>query len=106
MPAQQTSKKAKGRKIGRNRKHQAQAYAAQMRDERNRKRKMRRHLRDHPQDAKGADAYVKQFGGKLYDWNLTGRGRKRNARWFAKFQAERRLLAKFEIPDSGVEKGP
>jgi hypothetical protein len=99
MPAQQTSKKAKGRKIGRNRKHQATVYSAQMRDERNRKRRMRRHLRSHPQDSKGADAYVKEFGGKLYDWGLTGRGRKRNDRWHAKFQAARRLLAKFEIPD-------
>jgi hypothetical protein len=102
MPAQQTAKKAKGRKIGRNRKHQATVYAAQMRDERNRKRRMRRHLRRNPQDTRGAEDYVKQFGGKLFDWGLDGHGRKLNERFLEKFQAQRRTLAKFRIDDLGV----
>lgn len=68
--------KAKGRKIGRNIKHQASVYAAMGRYERNRKRALRRHLRDHPFDMANAAIYTNRYG-KVADIGYSGRGRRR-----------------------------
>jgi len=61
MPAQQRQR-AKGRKIGRNKKHQAASYSAERRTEKNRKRRMRRHLRNHPADTATAAMFAQWYG--------------------------------------------
>lgn len=55
-------KSKKGRKIGRNKKHQAPAYRTQMRFERNRKRRWRRVLRDQPTNLQLRDRYAQEHG--------------------------------------------
>lgn len=61
MPQQQKAK-AKGRKIGRNKKHQATLYKSGDRWEKNRKRAMRRHLRDNPNDEAVRAEFEKRYG--------------------------------------------
>jgi hypothetical protein len=74
MPVQQKVK-AKGRKIGRNKKHQAALYKSGDRWEKNRKRAMRRHVRDNPLDADAAAQYEKRYG-KVQPLGLSARGKK------------------------------
>lgn len=77
---QQQKAKAKGRKIGRNKKHQATIYKQAMRLERNKKRKMRRHLQDHPDDVQGYKRYAEINGKPAADQiALTMRGLKRKS---------------------------
>lgn len=72
MPEQQRQR-AKGRKIGRNKKHQAQIYESTDRWERNRKRAMRRHLRDNPGDFSSAAIYEKRYGKLQIKYSSKGR---------------------------------
>lgn len=74
MPAQQKAR-AKGRKIGRNKKHQAAVYLATRRMEKNAKRRLRRHVRSNPGDASAARTYAKTFG-PVEPLGLSGRGQK------------------------------
>lgn len=70
------SLKQKGRKIGRNSKRgQATVYKAQGREERNRKRRMRRHLASNPFDKKGRERYSEEWGG-VQHIELNSKGRK------------------------------
>lgn len=78
MPAQQKAK-AKGRKIGRGIKHQCTIYKTSGRQESGRKRRMRRHLRNHPNDIDGIAFFEKEIG--KFDRNsLLSKGRKVLAR--------------------------
>lgn len=61
------------RKIGNN-KEACKAYKAAGRDERNRKRRMRRHLRDNPNDDAGRREFEKQFSGGV---GLSSRGKRK-----------------------------
>jgi len=72
--AEQQKARAKGRKIGRNKKHQATLYKSGGRFEKNRKRRMLRHLRANPNDEQNASFYRLEVG-KL-DAPPTSRGRK------------------------------
>lgn len=72
MPAQQ-KQKAKGRKIGRNKKHQAQIYESTDRWNKNRKRAMRRHLRSNPGDFSSAAIYEKRYGKIQIKYSNKGR---------------------------------
>jgi hypothetical protein len=74
MPQQQKAK-AKGRKIGRNKKHQATIYKSADRWETNRKRAMRRHLRANPSDTVTAAEFEKRYG-KVQSLGLSCRGKK------------------------------
>lgn len=55
-------KSKSGRKIGRNKKHQAPAYKAEMRYERNRKRRWRRVLREQPKNLQLRARYEAEIG--------------------------------------------
>jgi hypothetical protein len=78
VPEQQKAR-AKGRKIGRNRKHQATIYRATDRANKNRKRRMRRHLRNHPSDEQGAALYEREYGG-IAHIGVTARASRREYR--------------------------
>ena len=75
MPEQQKTR-AKGRKIGRNKKHQAGIYRSTDRLEKNRKRRLRRHLRNHPLDVPTAALFDRDCGG-LQSIGSSGRARRR-----------------------------
>lgn len=75
MAQQQQKQKAKGRKIGRNKKHQATLYKSGDRWEKNRKRAMRRHVRDNPSDSFAAAEYEKRYG-KVQSIGISARGKK------------------------------
>jgi hypothetical protein len=64
------------RKYGNN-KEACKAYKAAGRDERNRKRRMRRHLRDNPNDDAGRREFEKQFGGGVVSHGLSSRGKRK-----------------------------
>lgn len=74
MPEQQRQR-AKGRKIGRNTKHQATIYAATDRWNKNRKRAMRRHLRSNPHDVLAIELFRKRYGA-TENIGLSGKGRR------------------------------
>lgn len=63
------------RKHGRNVKHQAKMYKAECRLEANRKRRMRRHLRNNPNDEAGISFFEREIG-KFDSSNLLSKGRK------------------------------
>jgi hypothetical protein len=73
--AEQQKAKAKGRKIGRNKKHQAALYKSGARYEINKKRKMRRHIKSNPTDWQNAARYGQLFGGTA-SFGRTRKGRK------------------------------
>jgi len=66
----------KNRKYGRNvNRGQAVLYKSQGREERNRKRRMRRHLASNPFDKKGRERYSEEWGG-VQHIELNSKGRK------------------------------
>lgn len=65
------------RKYGRN-KDACKAYRAAGRDERNRKRRMRRHLRDNPSDMSVRREFEKTYG-LASSHGLSARGRRRES---------------------------
>jgi hypothetical protein len=74
--AEQQKAKAKGRKIGRNKKHQAALYKSGARYDINKKRKMRRHIRNFPNDAEAVIHLRRLFPGNI-DLKPTARGKRR-----------------------------
>lgn len=66
------------RKYGRN-KDVCKAYKSARRDERNRKRRMRRHLRDNPQDLSVRREFEKTYG-LAASHGLSGRGKRKQKR--------------------------
>lgn len=69
------SKEKKGRKIGRNKKHQSTVYRAQMRKERNRKRRWVRTLKRQPANEQLYRRFETEFGTPPVD--LVAKRRKR-----------------------------
>lgn len=86
MPEQQQKAKAKGKKIGRNKKHQAVVYRTTGRLEKNAKRRLMRHVRSNPGDASAAAVYEATYG-KAASLGLNGRGRKLRKRLDAEARA-------------------
>lgn len=78
--AKQTKQQAKGRKIGRNKKHQATLYLSGDRWNVNRKRAMKRHIRDNPRDEDNRAAYAVRYG-KPESLGLSARGKQLAARY-------------------------
>lgn len=67
----------KNRKYGRGKKHQCGVYRSMARDITNAKRRLRRHLRNHPHDETGIAHYQRTFGAAFDRNNLTSQGRRR-----------------------------
>lgn len=100
MPEQQRVR-AKGRKIGRNRKHQAAMYRAQDRASKNRKRRMRRHLRNHPADEMAAAIFAQDYGARALATGVGVSARADRREW-KKAQAKRRAI-RARMPDVILE---
>ena len=81
MAQQQQKARAKGRKIGRNRKHQSTLYASGGRYERNKKRRMRRHMRDNPSDVFVRIRFERIGYGLASSHGLSSQGRRKLDRY-------------------------
>lgn len=85
-------KGGKNRKFGRNSLN-CKVYRDSCREDRNRKRRMQRHLRSNPGDGQTADAYQRSYlkiSGNIADIGLTARGAALNKRYAKQSKARTR----------------
>lgn len=90
MP-EQKRQRGKNRKYGRNLKHQSAIYRAEDRATRNRRRRIRRHLRNHPFDEVAAKLFAREFGATALATNVGVSGRAQ--RRYAKKRGRSRVFA-------------